>query len=416
MLVPSMHLKVAKAMYIEEVCKKKGKVLFFCVAGQNRSATLALAVLLLVASSSSSPTQTGGRYTLDTLCQRLATVRPFVLENEGFQTQLLQLEQYLATTRIGKKQRVYGGTNTNANGTTKMYAHGDFTRDDLTTNARSKIFASTGSGAATILAATSYDESCGGGEDDTASLASVSSQQHRRLSYQQQQLGAAGRSGVDGTTVHAAADTRPYIEIELLIPGLCTMEAEIPVPSTIHEVKRVLVEHANRSLLAQEHQTIAKSWLVLANFGAEAEYDVPLEEAIIEPDIQHARIQAMFQLRTEIRPAAPVPVPLADANGTTTPTTAATNYGVGSCSNTINQRNSNQHNNKAADRIVYWTSKCRFALVIFSVYSGKEEDEENKLQEPWTFRHEVRKTVDAIEIYRYISRKVKAIFLQENIF
>ena len=411
MLVPSMHLKVAKGIYVEEVLQKKGKVLFFCVAGQNRSATLALAVLLLVASSSSSPTQTGGRYTLDTLCQRLATVRPFVLENEGFQTQLLQLEQYLATTRIGKKQRVYGGTNTNANGTTKMYAHGDFTRDDLTTNARSKIFASTGSGAATILAATSYDESCGGGEDDTASLASVSSQHHRQPSYQQQQLGAAGRSGVDGTTVHAAADTRPYIEIELLIPGLCTMEAEIPVPSTIHEVKRVLVEHANRSLLAQEHQTIAKSWLVLANFGAEAEYDVPLEEAIIEPDIQHARIQAMFQLRTERRPVVPVPavstaaaVAIMATNETTTTTTrtaaaaTATNYGVSSCSNTINQRNSNQHNNKAADRIVYWTSKCRFALVIFSVYSGKEDDEENKLQEPWTFRHEVRKTVDAIDI------------------
>ena len=193
-----MHLKVAKAMYVEEVLQKKGKVLFFCVAGQNRSATLALAVLLLVASSSSSPTQTGGgRYTLDTLCQSLATVRPFVLENEGFQTQLLQLEQYLATTRIGKKQRVYGGTNTKANGTTKMYAHGDFTRDDLTANARSKIFASTGSGAATILAATSYDESCGGEEEDTASLASVSSQHHRRLPYQQQQLGAAGRSDVD---------------------------------------------------------------------------------------------------------------------------------------------------------------------------------------------------------------------------
>ena len=40
----SQHLKVAKAVYAD-VLEQGGKVLFFCVAGQNRSAALGLAVV-----------------------------------------------------------------------------------------------------------------------------------------------------------------------------------------------------------------------------------------------------------------------------------------------------------------------------------------------------------------------------------
>lgn len=43
----SEHFKVAAALYQDIVLNKKGKILFFCVAGQNRSAALAVAVLLL---------------------------------------------------------------------------------------------------------------------------------------------------------------------------------------------------------------------------------------------------------------------------------------------------------------------------------------------------------------------------------
>lgn len=78
--VRSEHLDTAKAFY-EDVQATGGKVLFFCVAGQNRSACLAVAVLM-----------TTGEPLLEVLA-RCSTVRPWVLENVGFQRQLCQLEQ-----------------------------------------------------------------------------------------------------------------------------------------------------------------------------------------------------------------------------------------------------------------------------------------------------------------------------------
>jgi len=78
----SEHLEVAQVVY-ERVRAAGGKVLFFCVAGQNRSAALAVAVLLFAGAS------------LDEILHACAEERPFVLENEGFQRQLVELEALL---------------------------------------------------------------------------------------------------------------------------------------------------------------------------------------------------------------------------------------------------------------------------------------------------------------------------------
>jgi hypothetical protein len=66
----SKHLQTAKAVYAD-VVKAKGRVLFFCVAGQNRSPTLAVAVCMLFGHS------------LDEMLKSLSKSRPFVLENKG---------------------------------------------------------------------------------------------------------------------------------------------------------------------------------------------------------------------------------------------------------------------------------------------------------------------------------------------
>jgi Dual specificity phosphatase, catalytic domain len=67
----SQHLEVAKALY-GDVRREGGKVLFFCVAGQNRSATLAIAVMMLYGHS------------LEDCLKSCSKLRPFVLENVGF--------------------------------------------------------------------------------------------------------------------------------------------------------------------------------------------------------------------------------------------------------------------------------------------------------------------------------------------
>ena len=77
--VGSDHLGVARAFY-DRVLAAGGKALFFCVAGQNRSATLAVAVQLL-----------RGVPLLRALAA-CAKARPFVLENVGFQRQLVELD------------------------------------------------------------------------------------------------------------------------------------------------------------------------------------------------------------------------------------------------------------------------------------------------------------------------------------
>jgi len=114
------------------------------------------------------------------------------------------------------------------------------------------------------------------------------------------------------------------VEIELLIPGFCTMEVRIPKVSSIPTLKNFLVEHANENLLRHdEHPAkVAKAWLVLAMFGNDDMYDIPLEVEAVELKVQLERMKSMFGLTARLKDGEP-------------------------------------H--------VTWNEKCRFALVIFSV-------------------------------------------------
>jgi len=318
-LQASQHMQVAKAMYIDEVLVKKGKLLFFCVAGQNRSATLALATLLLRGMTS---------YTMDALCESLSRSRPFVLENEGFQKQLLELEWYLQHTKQKRKNyscvsNTREASNGNGGKDSKapvftMYAYGDPSRNEIPLS---------------IAPAMSYETAESQPSEDGESLCS------------------SFRSNPEGIHI----DNRKHVEIELLIPGLCTMEAMIPVPSSIKEVKQHLIDHVNTHLLKSEQREVAKSWVVLAIFGKDAEYDLPLEEEAIETSVQWDRISNMFGLTIE------------------------------------------ESKGDSATKVVHWNSLCRFALVIFSVYNQspnrsatKSLDISSRPQEPWTFVHKER--------------------------
>jgi hypothetical protein len=222
----TQHLEVAKNLY-GDARREGGKVLFFCVAGQNRSAALAVAVMMLYG------------HTMEACLQSCAKYRPFVLENVGFQRQLVQLEAILASPESQKLKL------TAALGGGEMFLRG--TPPPKKPVVRSK------------------------------SMEEMESKS---------------------------------VEVELLIPGLYTMEVQIPIECTIPEVKKVrhhvvpstllpssdaqvlppqphssgsktslsrsfnsfskvLIERANRDLLSYSDSParVAKSWVVLAMFG-----------------------------------------------------------------------------------------------------------------------------------------------------
>ena len=82
--VTSDHLETAQTVY-ERVRNSRStgrqcNLMFFCVAGQNRSATLAVAV------------QVAAGIPLDDVLRVCSKSRPFILENVGFQKQLIELE------------------------------------------------------------------------------------------------------------------------------------------------------------------------------------------------------------------------------------------------------------------------------------------------------------------------------------
>lgn len=267
----STHLEIAKSLYAKTL-KMKGKLMLFCVAGQNRSATLGLAVLLLFGHS------------LEDILQSCAEQRPFVLENEGFQRQLVELEHLLKTTK-----KISG-----------VYCHAD---------------------------------------------AKYNHEKHARK-------------------MSISSREQNMIEVELLIPGYCTMDVQIPEISTIAELKQSLVDHANKNLLYEEGRVVAMSWVVLAGFGHDPMYDFPLETSAIDLQVQLDRMRAMFQLETVMTPP-PSPVRPKDDDDTDF-----------------------ESPRKIPQVIrIQWTSKCRFALVIFSVSYEKNGQ---IYQEPWTFEHKER--------------------------
>lgn len=270
---PSAHLQVARQLYQEVVLQQGGKILFFCVAGMNRSTCLGLACLMIFG------------YSLDDAIRECAVQRPFVLENQGFQVQLVQLEALLQTAP-------------------RITLHGR-----------------------------------------TVSL-------------------HAAPPAVSLLRKATTVDDVPKVEIELLIPGLCTMDVKIPKKSTIAEVKECLMQHANKDIVRHyaERQVepppdtqIAKAWLVLAHFGYDSMYDVPLETEAIELRVQLERVQSMFGLTVERVPSS---------------------------------------KGGHANYLVEWTQKCRFALVIFSVTHSVNGGTE-RYQHPWTVYHEERPAAPA---------------------
>lgn len=311
------HLQVAKALYADVIQEQKrkqtttdgggggGRVLFFCVAGQNRSPTLAVAVLMLFG------------HKLETILQSLSQTRPFVLENKGFQRQLVELEAML-NGRHNKKMKLMS-TAATATQTPPLQL----------SSSRSSF--------------ESYRSRSGksdtGGDNDEMVYVYASSP-------------LPSTETIDMVT--DGGEASDFVEVELLIPGLCTMDVMIAKESTIGQVKDKVVTHANEFLLSfskPKGSKIAKSWLVLAMFGYDDMYDFPLEKEAIEESVQLELMKKMFGLEVFFK-----------------------------------ERSTNK------EPLVRWNSKCRFALVIFSVYKALKDGSggHEAYQEPWTFVHEER--------------------------
>lgn len=210
-------------------------------------------------------------HSLEETLTSLSKTRPFLLENQGFQRQVVELEAMLATVH-SKASRLPNNR--------MRYAYAD------PTNALSRH-------------SSSMDNAMG------------------------------------------------LVEIELLIPGLCVMDVKIPKESSIAEVKERLKAHANKFFLSYSKApaTVAKSWVVLAMFGHDDKYDFPLEKEAIEIGVQLGLMKRMFGLE------------VFTPKGST-------------------------------EQLVRWNSRCRFALVIFSVF--RDNGTNQKTEEPWTFKHAER--------------------------
>jgi len=283
--VCSQHLEIAKSLYAKTL-KTNGKLLLFCVAGQNRSATLGLAVLLLWG------------HPLKDILRSCADQRSFVMENQGFQRQLVELEHLLKTTKM-------------ING---VYCHADAVYNHEKATRRKSLL--------------SKEEN--------------------------------------------------MIEVELLIPGHCSMDVKIPEVATIASVKQCLVDQANKNLLHDEGRAVAKSWVVLAGFGHDSMYDFPLETAAVDLQVQLDRMKVMFRLEIVSTPS---PTDAAkDNNSSIHSITSKASFDSDSPS---------MHSPRKAPEVIRirWNSKCRFALVIFS---ASYEKDGQTFEEPWTFEHKER--------------------------
>lgn len=262
-LVCSDHLAVANSLFAdirrhhsqsngEGSSKEKcGNVLFFCVAGQNRSATLATATLMLHGKP------------LEEIISHLAKQRPFVLENVGFQRQIVELEAILVKLK------------------TQDVTVRELTQVQFKTHWRQLQYA-------------------------------MEIKEYKRVRMMEVGVDDEITSITDRPTLPSGAGKHrtkseydlllgKKVEIELLIPGLCTIEARIPVDCTIQAVKSCLVQHANQNLLlyGEDPAKVAKSWLVLAMFGFDDMYDIPLEAEAVELKVQLERMKSMFGLTYE---------------------------------------------------------------------------------------------------------------------
>ena len=339
-IICSQHLEVSNELFVEvrrQNSTKKGdeplgNVLLFCVAGQNRSAALGVATMLLHGKS------------LEDILKHCANQRPFILENVGFQRQLVELEAIVNKLRDG--------------------GSGDATQQELLRDQFKSHW-------------------------DLIKLATHHEANKRvRMSITEADRKLSSLTGKPISHTHTKSEydllKGVTVEIELLIPGLCTMEVRIPHECTIRELKRCLVQHANENLLRHDEQPakVAKAWAVLAMFGYDDMYDISLEVEAIELKVQLERMKSMFGLNARLKDGEPY---------------------------------------------ITWNERCRFALVIFSVIripkvptssnslssdGNKQQmetdtdDNENNNEEmidpalspdqvPWTFVHEERPNAPA---------------------
>mmetsp|Transcript_36420 Transcript_36420/g.78634 ORF Transcript_36420/g.78634 Transcript_36420/m.78634 type:complete len:907 (+) Transcript_36420:20-2740(+) len=317
-IICSQHLEVSNSLFSDirrqnstaAAGKPPGNVLFFCVAGQNRSAALAAATLMLHGKP------------LEGILKHCARLRPFVLENVGFQRQLVELEVIMSKLK---------GRDATATATTQLF------RDQFSSHWEQLYQAKL---------AMQQSKRVRMESDDDVKLMALTDKPTSAITHSKSE-----REVLAGTKV----------EVELLIPGLCTMEVCIPRESTIPTVKKFLVKHVNDNLLRHdEHPSeVAKAWLVLAMFGYDDMYDIPLEVEAVELKVQLERIQHMFGLGARL---------------------------------------------KDGEHHVTWNERCRFALVIMSVIKiPKVPSVDNEHidpakrpdQVPWTFVHEERPNAPA---------------------
>jgi hypothetical protein len=237
-LVCSKHLEASNALFaevrrrnVEAAASKAGGsrgkfVMFFCVAGQNRSAVLAMATMLIHGMP------------LETILKHCARQRPFVLENVGFQRQLVELEAIIISL-----------TSNNSDMTicNRFSSHWDLVR-----------------GAASLSTYSYNNQSKRTRGND-----------ENEIQFDERKLTSSQLPILTG---------HEKVEIELLIPGLCSMEAQISRESTIPALKKCLVEHVNDNLLCHDKcpSKVAKAWLILAMFGSDDMWDLPLEVEAVE--------------------------------------------------------------------------------------------------------------------------------------
>ena len=261
----SNHLEVANSLFVDilqDIGQKSDgsedesdrNVLYFCVAGQNRSAGLAVGVLLL------------NGMPLEHILRYCAEQRSFVLENTGFQRQIVELEviiQKLTSPSATEALRC------------RFSSHWKLLQHVNAFTQQSKR-----------VRASSPERSPSKSEFDI----------------------------LNGTKV----------EVELLIPGLCSLEVSgilrwraqihavpnsintkvrIPTEASIPEVKEILINEANEHVLRHDKQPCmcAKTWLVLAQFGKDDMYDVPLEVEAVERKVQLDKIRSMFGLTSRLK-------------------------------------------------------------------------------------------------------------------
>jgi hypothetical protein len=229
-IVCSEHLRASSSLFADVRRRRNGCVMFFCVAGQNRSAVLAVATLLMHGKS------------LEGILRHCARQRPFVLENVGFQRQLVELEAIIESLTRGRG----GGEGGPIFARDRFSGHWDLMRQAISVTRSQQ----------TKRVRMTY----GTTDDDVEGETIIRSPPLRSES---------GYEVMAGTKV----------EVELLIPGLCTMEVSVHKECTIPALKNHLVQHVNENLLRHDKRPsrIAKAWLVLAMFGSDDMWDLPLE-------------------------------------------------------------------------------------------------------------------------------------------